>query len=147
MHPTSDVYGVGKGAALKLLRTSKPFKQQADIFRNQQSTKEEVIAAGETALVLLYKGNILVLQFNKKVVMSKTFVDPQALPPTSSAAKYHSMRVFLQVQQWMGNNELKPEDWGWTHRCTCTVMQEEQHGMLLCMRTVSWCVQQCYEGY
>jgi hypothetical protein len=38
--------------------------------------------------------------------MSKTFVDPQALPPTSSAAKYHSMRVYLQVQQWMGNNEL-----------------------------------------
>ena len=85
MHTTSEMYGVGKGAALKLLRTSKPFKQQADIFRNQQSTKEEVIAAGETALVLLYKGIILVLQFNKKVVMSKTFVDPQASIPASTA--------------------------------------------------------------
>jgi len=117
---TSAVYGLGKGAALKALMCNTQFHRQAEIFASQESAKEQVIAAGETALVLLYKGHhqsslnsIRVLQFNKKVVMSKTFVEPQALPPTSSAAKFHSMRVYLQVQQWMGHTQLNPEDWGW----------------------------------
>jgi len=83
---TSDVYGLGKGAALKLLRTNKQFRQQADIFRNQQSTKEEVIAAGETALVLLYKGNVhcslntlRLLQFNKKSRLEQNLCGPPSI--------------------------------------------------------------------
>jgi len=35
------------------------------------------------------------------------------LPPTSAAAKQHSYRTFLTVQQWLGNN-FNPTEWGWT---------------------------------
>ncbi|XP_073253317.1 uncharacterized protein [Porites lutea] len=34
------------------------------------------------------------------------------LPPTSSAASFHSLRVYFQVQEWK-QNQLRPQDWGW----------------------------------
>ena len=41
-------------------------------------------------------------------------VQPQALPPASAAAKYHSLPVYYQVQQWIGTETgLLPQDWGW----------------------------------
>lgn len=36
----------------------------------------------------------------------------ETLPPTSSAADYHSFRVYHQVQFWLGN-EKNPIEWGW----------------------------------
>ena len=36
------------------------------------------------------------------------------LPPTSNAAKYHNLRVFLQCQNWIDNrDDLDPCQWGW----------------------------------
>ena len=41
-------------------------------------------------------------------------MQPQTLPPTSEAAKYHSLRMYLQVHEWKGcEDELLPTDWGW----------------------------------
>lgn len=38
----------------------------------------------------------------------------QTLPPTSAAAKYHSLRVYYQVMEWKGaGDSIKPEEWGW----------------------------------
>ena len=39
----------------------------------------------------------------------------ESLPPTSAAAKFHSNRAYLAVQQWIGDN-LGPTDWGWQYR-------------------------------
>ncbi|KAK7449841.1 hypothetical protein BaRGS_00039996 [Batillaria attramentaria] len=40
-------------------------------------------------------------------------VQPQKLPPTSAAAKFHSKRVCLQVQEWKHLREtLSPTAWG-----------------------------------
>ena len=50
--------------------------------------------------------------FCDKLVSSKTKIKPEVLPPTLSAAKYHSMRVFCQVMQWKGR-EIGPTLWGW----------------------------------
>ena len=36
-------------------------------------------------------------------------------PPTATAAKFHSYRAYLAVQQWIGN-KLCPTDWGWQYR-------------------------------
>ena len=50
----------------------------------------------------------------KKVSVSRSYIEPQKLPPTSAAAKYHSLRVYYQVQEWKGLcNQLAPTDWGW----------------------------------
>ncbi|GFN73858.1 hypothetical protein PoB_000036400 [Plakobranchus ocellatus] len=43
-------------------------------------------------------------RFWEKVTSNITTVEVRSLPPTSAAAKYHSLRVYLEVQ---------PEVWGW----------------------------------
>ena len=52
-------------------------------------------------------------RFHQKVATSTSFVQPESLPPTSSAAKYHSLRVYHQVQVWKGNTTLVPDTHGW----------------------------------
>lgn len=118
---TSQLYGRGKKVALKLICTNPVFQAKAGVFGDVNSTKEQVTAAGERATVTVYgvKGDdnldfLRLQQFHQKVGSSTSSVKPEVLPPTLAAAKYHSMRVFLQVQQWMGNGEyFKPEEWGW----------------------------------
>ena len=39
-------------------------------------------------------------------------IDARRLPPTSPSATYHCLRVFHQVQEWLGNN-LDPLVYGW----------------------------------
>ena len=44
---------------------------------------------------------------------SRTPVQPERLPPTDNSARYQSLRVHLQVMEWMGC-ELEETDWGWS---------------------------------
>ena len=53
-------------------------------------------------------------RFCEKLATNTSHVRPQTLPPTSAAAKYHSLRVYLQIQQWKGSrDDLSPVEWGW----------------------------------
>lgn len=45
------------------------------------------------------------------VLRKKSFLS--FLPPTDSALREHTKRVYYQVQLWLGNNSLIPEKWGW----------------------------------
>ena len=124
MHAVSDttsrLYGVGKGATLRKLRSDSAFKEAAYVFISQSSL-EEIAAAGEKALYCFYGGPpnegldvLCYSQFCEKVATNNTTVQVQSLPPTSAAVRYHSARVYLQVQQWMERGKiLNPEDWGW----------------------------------
>jgi 5'-3' exonuclease len=116
---TSRVFGIGKGTGLKLFKDNEMFQQEALIFGNKESTQDEVIAAGDRAMVCVYGGKpsdnlneLRVAKFHAKVTTNKTSLHPRVLPPTSSASKYHSLRVFQQVQEWKGH-KLNPLDWGW----------------------------------
>ena len=53
--------------------------------------------------------------FVEKVAKTSMYIDPKQLPPTSDAAKFHSLRVFLQIHEWKGENALDPLEWGWEH--------------------------------
>ncbi|KAK6191116.1 hypothetical protein SNE40_002860 [Patella caerulea] len=118
---TSRLYGVGKQAVLTKARKDDFLIQQARVFMDQTSSKEEIVKAGERAVVHLYNGkphesvDVLRLQkFHDKARSSVAVVQPHALPPTSAAVKYHSLRVYLQVQTWMSNTcTLSPDQWGW----------------------------------
>ena len=92
---TSRLYGLGKGLSLKRFTSSALFRDKAEQFCKKDSTFDDVIGAGEAALVCLYH------------------IRPQTLPPTSAAARYHNMRVYLQVQQWLVVCNMKKTDWGW----------------------------------
>ena len=69
----------------------------------------------------LYKGNhredlnsLRYKRFCEKAATSTSHVQPQSLPPTSSAAKYHSLRVYYQIQEQKGfGDKIRPEEWGW----------------------------------
>lgn len=48
-----------------------------------------------------------------KVATSAGYVPPEKLPPTVDAGRFHSLRMYHQVQTWRSNN-LPPENWGWS---------------------------------
>ena len=106
--------------ALKKLTTDALFYQQADAFNRSAATEEEVVLAGEKALLCVYNckspveslDTLRCTGFCQQVATETTFVQPESLPPTSAAAAYHSQRVYFQIQQWKGM-PLQPEDWGW----------------------------------
>ena len=105
---------------MKKLATDLLFYEQAKAFNCPAATKEEIILAGEKALLCLYNSkspdeNLDSLRYTRccqKVATGTTFGQPKSLPPTSAAAAYHSQRVNFQIQQWTGI-QLMPEDWGW----------------------------------
>ena len=119
---TSRVFGMEKGLAQKHIRSDKHIITQAEVFLQENATLADISSAGEAALVCLYTGAVgdtlfVLLRFHQKVATSTRFVQSEHLPPTSSAAKYHSLRVYLQVQIWKGESRLgphlHPQNLGW----------------------------------
>ena len=110
----------GKSASLKRYFESVYFRDQARVF-NADSTLDDVATTGENELVALYgrkKGESLdslrYRRYYKKVATRSFQVQRHNLPRTSSAARYHSYRVFLQVKQWQGRDErMSLKDWSW----------------------------------
>eukprot|EP00794_Sanderia_malayensis_P004305 gene4305-4874_t len=85
-------------------RLDAKFQECANVFNDESSTKDQVRAAGEKALIALYNGeenaSLDKLRYNvfcPKLVSAKFQIKPEALPPTSATAKYHSMRVYWQT--------------------------------------------------
>ena len=120
---TSRLYGLGKGTLLTKLQKSKPIQQAAEIFDMDKPSNEDIERAGEQVLVALYGGKkadsldfLRHKKFCEKMTTSLTRVEPQSLPPTSAAAKYHSFRVYHQICVWKGrasDDTMQPESWGW----------------------------------
>ena len=115
----SRIHGIGKAAALRKVMNSKRFLKLAEVF-GKDSSAEEITEAGEKALVCLCNGNVdgninhlRLRRFKEKVVKSLKYVEAKSLPPTTAATKFHSLRVYFQIQEWKGRNQLKPEEWGW----------------------------------
>ena len=113
---TSSIHGLGKRTPLKLMLADTLYQDQAQVFTNPRSTKSDIVAAGEAAFAILYKAPLWVSldllrfqYFHQKVITSKSFVDPQVLLPTSIASRFHSLRTYFQVQQWVGlGTNLRP---------------------------------------
>ena len=50
----------------------------------------------------------------KTVATAKGYIKPEKLPPTTSAAKFHCRRTYLQVMQWMSKSDaLNSTEWDW----------------------------------
>ena len=83
-----------------------------ECFRSSTSSHDDIREYGTKALVCVYGGGEEALdvlrrkKFGDKVMKNLKSVDVQRLPPTEDAAKYHSYRVYLQTQVWMGNMQL-----------------------------------------
>ena len=55
-YTTSRVFSLGKGLALKYIRTDNYFIKQTSVFLDKNATDDYIIKAGEAALVFFYKG-------------------------------------------------------------------------------------------
>lgn len=118
---TSRLYGIGKAAGLTKVKSNVEFQSVAKVFLQDNGIQDNVVKSGEKALVVLYGGDpkkgldsLRHTRFQEKVIRSSKFVEARSLPPTSASARFHSLRVYYQVQEWRGKIEhLKPEEWGW----------------------------------
>ena len=110
---TSRPYGVGK---LSAIAKYEELEGCASLFLSEQQSHADIEQAGHQALATLYGCSDLnsgrVLKFTQKVISSSSYLPPERLPPTADAARFHSRRVYLQVQAWLGNN-MEPTEWGW----------------------------------
>jgi len=129
---TSRIHDIGKGVALTKIRTNTLFREQANIFNHPGASKDEVIMAGEKALLCLYNcrpdeslDSLRYTKFCENVATGTTLVQAESLPPTSAATEYHSLRVYLQIQQWKGV-PLEP-DWGLKLMENCFQLQQTCH--------------------
>lgn len=120
---TSHVHTIGKGQPLKKFSKSSEFRSIAGVFLSETSTVPQIVEAGIRALTILYDGKIdesldtlRFKQFSKKVATKKSAVLVNSLSPSTAAAKYHVLRVYFQVQLWLGNQSLDPENFGWKTR-------------------------------
>ena len=55
---TSRIYGIGKATALKKAMTKEHFRKQAQVFESATPTVEELVTAGEQAIVCVHGSNI-----------------------------------------------------------------------------------------
>lgn len=115
---TSRPFGVGKRNVFRKFQQSEELRNLATLFLSK-CTPSIVTDTGEKILAALFDGttadsldDMRYKVFCTKVARGTSFLPVHHLPPTSAAAKYHSFRVYLQVQDWAGN-VLEPLEWGW----------------------------------
>lgn len=118
---TSALHGKGKSMAFDKLKRDEELQRKVTVFNDSSSSSEDIAEAGEAFLCVLYGGkwtdklNTMRHKLYVKTVAKQRISGNfklASLPPTSDAARQHSFRVFLQVQEWR-NVKLKPSEWGW----------------------------------
>ena len=97
---TSRLFGIGKGVALRKLKSAPIFKQMTEVFCGKESCGDLVYT--EMTLSNLYEAQtgegLDALPYGRlyeKVSKSKTTLQLHRLPPTSAAASHHSSRAYL----------------------------------------------------
>ena len=111
----------GKRKAFNLLHKKQDYGLLKN-FNSAGSTHQEVQKAGESFLLKIYGASNKCTSLDKlryiaykksirRASLSSTF-QLSTLPLTSAAAKQHSFRTYLTVQEWMGHL-IEPTDWGW----------------------------------
>ncbi|KAK3886485.1 hypothetical protein Pcinc_009355 [Petrolisthes cinctipes] len=114
------LYRQGKRKAFNLLHKKKEYGL-LQTFNSIGSTHQQVQNAGESFLLKLHGASSKCASLDKfrylayKKAISRTSLGStfqlSTLPPTSAAAKQHSFRTYLAVQEWMGNH-MEPTEWG-----------------------------------
>lgn len=99
----------------------KSLSEVAEVFMQDSVDKNYFMFAGEKALLILYNsnsenelGHLRYKLFTEKTLRNSAPVEAKELPPTSASAKFHSLRVYHQTQEWgekAGNLNLMERGW------------------------------------
>lgn len=124
---TSRPYGLGKTSTMGKYRE---LQELSKLFMTADATHTDIEEAGNQAMATIYGCKFgfdlnfeRASKFMGKVASSSCYLPPERLPPTSDATRFHSQRVYLQVQAWLGNT-MEAIKWGW-------VLRKTQHGSIL----------------
>lgn len=114
---TSAFYKKGKLKFVNLLEKHEELQELAAVFKKPHADPTEIAEAGKAFILQLYGnkeckslGDLRYQCFVK--TLSRSTFTLSSLPPTDAAARFHSLRTYLQVQKWLGI-DLPPTDWGW----------------------------------
>ncbi|GBM48840.1 hypothetical protein AVEN_21622-1 [Araneus ventricosus] len=117
---TSALFNYDKMKFVQTLENNSHLKV-IEIFKNPDITPEAVVDAGNRFLVALFgypisasdtpSLNNVRYKCYKKSSFNKSS-NMASLPPTEAAAHQYSLRVYHQIQPWLGNKK-RSEDWGW----------------------------------
>lgn len=114
---TSAVFNLGKKKYFQITKNSDELKEKLNVFRERNVSQDVISRAGEQLFLALYggdlNGNLNELRYQKFArSITKSKINLANLPPTKSAAQQHALRVYHQVQMWLGNS-LDPKEYGW----------------------------------
>ncbi|GBO05386.1 hypothetical protein AVEN_146957-1 [Araneus ventricosus] len=106
-----------KAGEEEIYQSSEP-QQVVNIFRDENACPDDIDEAGEKVLIALYgrkkseetRDSLIFRLFQKSLVKNNFIL--VFLPPTTAAAREHSLRAYLQVQHWSGFAK-RPLDWCW----------------------------------
>jgi hypothetical protein len=100
------------------LKSDPYLQEQGKVFMAENMSKQAIIKAGEEVIVSLYDGLPLegldLCRWRKFTSQTMSVsrvvsVQVQSLPPTSNAAQFHSLHVYLQCQYWL-NKTIRDMD-------------------------------------
>lgn len=128
---TSSMFGYGKGKLITTIEKHPELQKFVSFFYNKRNDTQTVTFAGERIMISLYgcdgKDDSLNALRYKCFIRStaKLKSNLSTLPPTTDAAKQHSLRTYHQVQMWLGQY-LDADEWGW---------EKQARGWMPCMTT------------
>lgn len=118
---TCAIFGKGKKLAYKVLKSNPELCRKVKLFYQPLAARDDIASVGEEFLLALYNSKrcnnlneLRYFMYSKRVGSKqkrKSALDLSNLPPTSDAARQHFFRVYLQVQDWLGN-EMVATEWG-----------------------------------
>lgn len=124
---TSCFYKLGKNKLIYSFSHDK-LLELSEVFYDEKASCEKIADSAFKMIVGMYSNkaekkiiqksnsfslnDLRYLHFSKAKIKTKFALE--TLPPTEGAARQHAFRVFYQVQMWLGNENLKATDWGWT---------------------------------
>ena len=102
----SGISTVNNGKLLQTLCDAPPIiHQQLDVFLNPTSTNESISNAGRKLFQFIYGAPMSSLSEIRYNVYSKQtssgVLSPEKLPPTEGSSDEHSLRAYLQLQDWI----------------------------------------------
>lgn len=122
---TSAFFNKGKIKFAKNFEKRHDLHELAGVFKNSNEDCNKIFQAGTACILGLYGApakikdlNLLRFNFFVKGTAKKTSVLLSSLPPTADAAFEHLKRVYLQIQLWLENVDIKNvdiENWRWKY--------------------------------
>lgn len=117
---TSAFYDKGKKSFVDIIIKYPALIEDIEFFYNKNATKSRLLPVGENCVKAIYGwnvaqpitlGNLRYICYQKFTL--KTGCNLRSLPPISETVNEHTLRVFYQVQKWLGNNDIDPQLYGW----------------------------------